>query len=147
MSSTSESLQAKGLAWLKSFFATADALDARKWIEGYWQPDAVVQFANAPELRGQQVAISAMEPFFSLLGAMHHEVIWAEVARDKILAKCMITYRVKGDPENEAITVPGFAVAYFPHELQADSTGERVSRLEVYIDRRPVEDRVAALGK
>ncbi|KAL1672924.1 hypothetical protein EV122DRAFT_223761 [Schizophyllum commune] len=145
--SSSDALQAKGLSWFKDFFATADTLDTRKWLDTFWLPDATVQFSNAPDLSGREVIFSAMDPTFGRLGYMHHVIHWTEVARDKIMVKATITYRAKDDPKHEDFVIPGFAVAYFPGEVQADSTDDRITRLEVYINRTPLEERMASLQK
>lgn len=63
------------------------------------------------------------------------------------MAKATITYRAKDDPEHEDFVIPGFAVAYFPGEVKVDSTDNRISRMEVYINRTPLEERMAALQK
>ena len=74
--SSSDALQAKSLSWFKDvrstasnrsrkalildlqFFATADTLDTRKWLDTFWLPDATVQFSNAPDLSGREVIFS-----------------------------------------------------------------------------------------
>ena len=63
------------------------------------------------------------------------------------MVKATITYRAKDDPKHEDFVIPGFAVAYFPDEVKADSKDDRITRLEVYINRTPLEERMAALQK
>ena len=74
--SSSDALQAKSLSWFKDvrstasnrsrkalildlqYFATADTLDTRKWLDTFWLPDATVQFSNAPDLSDREVIFS-----------------------------------------------------------------------------------------
>ena len=70
-----------------------------------------------------------------------------DVISNKIYLRATISYRAKGDPEHKDVTIPGFAVCFFPNELTVDGGFDKMSRFEVYLDSTPLQERIAVALK
>ncbi|CAE6398429.1 unnamed protein product [Rhizoctonia solani] len=121
-------------AWLKEFLQDADSLNWSIWGK-WWADDAFLQFGNTPRMEGKESIQKYMEPQFSVLEFVHHEVsrISFDVPLGLIYQTVVVTYKVKGDPQGRSIQVPGFSVLH-------KQVGENLLKgLEVYSDGGPVE--------
>lgn len=65
--------------WLKAFYAAADALDARSWVETYWTDDAELQFAGVPVAKGRGEVEAFFAQRFSELKSMRHAITTIDV--------------------------------------------------------------------
>lgn len=71
----------------------------------------------------------------------------SDVVSDKIYLRASITYCVKNDPERKDITIPAFAVFFFPTELTIDGGFDKMNRFEVYLNPAPLQERIAEVLK
>jgi hypothetical protein len=46
------------LRWLKGFHSASDALDAATWVQKYFTEDAIVQFADSPQVKAHGIFIN-----------------------------------------------------------------------------------------
>ncbi|CAE7140886.1 unnamed protein product [Rhizoctonia solani] len=121
-------------SWLKHFNQDGDSLDWSKW-EKWWAGDAFLQFGNAPRIDGKEAIVKHLEPQLNALELMHHEII--RLSFDKhlglIYQTVVITYKVKGDPQERTIQVPGLGVLH-------KRIGEKLlTGFEIYVDKAPIE--------
>ncbi|KAL1734857.1 hypothetical protein EV714DRAFT_201694 [Schizophyllum commune] len=145
MSSNYEALQHKATAWMRRFHVASDSLVAAPWVDTFWTPDCVLQFSNVPEVTGRDVIIEFFSSQFPHLESMKHSIVGLDVVSNKIYLRSSITYRAKGDPEHKDITIPAFAVFFFPAELTVDGGFDRMSRFEVYLNPAPLQERIAEI--
>ncbi|TRM64692.1 hypothetical protein BD626DRAFT_628827 [Schizophyllum amplum] len=129
-------LQAKAFEWMEKFQAANDTLDAAAWIDAFWTPDCVLQFAGAPEVAGRGVLVEMFTAQWALVESMKHRIVSLDVRANKIYVRATVTVRVKGDPkEHGQITMPGFMVVFFPGDLGVDEDGQlKVDDGELKVD-------------
>ncbi|KAL1710324.1 hypothetical protein EV121DRAFT_192881 [Schizophyllum commune] len=147
MSSNYEALQQKATEWMRRFHAAGDSLVAEPWVDTFWAPVCVLQFSNAPEVTGRDAIIEFFSSQVPSLESMKHSIVGLDVVSDKIYLRSSITYRAKGDPEHTDITIPAFAVFFFPAELTVDGGFDKMSRFEVYLDPAPLQERITEIRK
>lgn len=90
--------------------------------------------------------------------ASHHQLSIDE-ANESIYHSLKISYGVKDDPDNQAITIRAFAVAHrrsvepelgLPVTVQGDEGlcgGLKFDRFEVWLDKSPVAERIVSVAK
>jgi len=80
------------------------------WVEGFYTPDAELNFANLPTVKGHEAIVKAMTGSMQSLESMKHTVGHIDVMPDRIYQEAKIQYVVKGDSSKELFEVMGFAV-------------------------------------
>ncbi|KAL1741808.1 hypothetical protein HDZ31DRAFT_66568 [Schizophyllum fasciatum] len=145
-SSTYERLQQKATEWMKRFHAAGDKLEAQPWIDEFWAPNCVLQFSNAPEVRGRQDLITNFSSQFTHLEVMRHSIL-LDIIQNKMYLRASIIYRAKGDPHRVDVTIPAFAVFFFPAALTVDGNFGKMDRFEVYLNSAPIQERIAEAQK
>ncbi|KAL1695120.1 hypothetical protein GGG16DRAFT_45869 [Schizophyllum commune] len=147
MSSNYETLQQKATEWMRKFHSTSDSMVAEPWVDTFWTSDGVLQFSNVPEVAGRDAIVEFFNSQFPHLERMKHSIVSLDVISNKIYLRATISYRAKGDPERKDVTIPGFAVCFFPNELTVDGGFDKMSRFEVYLDSTPLQERIAVAMK
>ncbi|KAF9878866.1 hypothetical protein CkaCkLH20_03766 [Colletotrichum karsti] len=130
-------------AWLLNTFNTFDSRDVTV-LNKIFSKKGELHFANNPVLKGLDEIRQWFTPNFEVLGHMKHVPILFDKVDEKIWFTTEISYRVKGDPENETITLPGSALATLVTE--GEETG-KMARFQVFLDNRPVVEKVEAVLK
>ncbi|KAL1721870.1 hypothetical protein EV715DRAFT_270748 [Schizophyllum commune] len=147
MSSNYETLQQKAIEWMRRFHSTSDSMVAEPWVDTFWTSDGVLQFSNVPEVAGRDAIVEFFNSQFPYLEHMKHSIVSLDVISNKIYLRATISYRAKGDPEHKDVTIPWFAVCFFPTELTVDGGFDKMSRFEVYLDSTPLQERITVALK
>ncbi|EFX03228.1 hypothetical protein CMQ_3157 [Grosmannia clavigera kw1407] len=127
--------------WLHRFHSVNDALDTTRLHEVYAK-DITLQYGNRPPVHGLNNLIAFFEPTYKMLDSMHHKIAYFDLVGDgsRFYQPCHITYRVKNDPEKEAIKIPAIGVWHL--ETAGEDVG-KAKQFEVYLDPSPVTAAVA----
>ncbi|CCF39842.1 hypothetical protein CH063_10567 [Colletotrichum higginsianum] len=130
------------LAWLRRSHEVHDSLSVAEFHEIYSQ-DAQVKFANYPVAEGLDAIKQSFIPTFEKLAYMKHLIRQADKVDDRVWLTVDITYRAKGDPDSEDITIPaaGFATVV----TEGEEAG-KIKRFEVYIDSAPLLQKMEAVA-
>ena len=83
---------------LPALFAAIDARDAHAFAS-FLCPDVEFIFANAPPLRGPELARAAVAGFFSSLAGLHHEVTENWQSGDNLIMRGQVTYTRHDDSQ------------------------------------------------
>ena len=112
-------------------------LDTAKWLTTSFSPSVTMTYSNMPTIHGRDNCHLLFEPFFTRLAEMTHYIkTFDYVAEEnKILQAARIVYRVKGDPEDKVMEIPGFAA----FALGRDEDGiVRLVNAQTWLDPSPV---------
>ncbi|KAF3810992.1 hypothetical protein GCG54_00003172 [Colletotrichum gloeosporioides] len=150
-------------AWLLNNFVAFDSLDITEHPK-IFAKNAQLQFANSPVLHGIEEIQQSFVPAFSALSYMKHVPVtfgrlsllpsrllksWisrlnADKVDNKVWFTVEISYRAKGDPENQTITIPASALA---HLVTDGEEAGKLARFQVFLDNRPVLERIEYVSK
>lgn len=100
--------------------------------------DIEMQYANNPVIKGSEVR----QMFTTVLGQldqMAHEIRYFDYVAPRIYQAATIRYRVKGDSQDDEITIPGFAV----FNVREEDGRVKCYRAETFLDPSAVFQRIA----
>ncbi|KAI8285673.1 hypothetical protein K4K56_009200 [Colletotrichum sp. SAR 10_98] len=130
-------------AWLLNNFLAFDSLDITEHPK-IFSKDAQLQFANNPVLYGIEKIQQSFVPAFSALSYMKHVPVTFDKVDNKVWFTVKISYRAKGDPENQTITIPASALA---HLVTEGEEAGKLARFQVFLDNSPVLERIEYVSK
>lgn len=107
-------------------FAAIDSKDAQAFV-GYLTEDAVFRFGSAPQVRGREAILAAVDGFFGTIAACSHDVQKTLSSGPTLVCEGEVTYRRHDGTE---ITLP------FTDIFEYD--GDLISRYKIYIDIGPL---------
>ncbi|EXF85725.1 hypothetical protein CFIO01_07134 [Colletotrichum fioriniae PJ7] len=135
--------QAEALAWLRRSHDIHDSLQTTEFDKIY-SKNAQVKFTNFPVAEGLEAIRQIMEAAFGQLSYMKHVTRQADQVDNRIWLAVDITYRVKGDPDNEDINIPAAGlVTIVPKGEEAG----KIARFDVFLDNTPVREKNARVAK
>ncbi|CAE6385969.1 unnamed protein product [Rhizoctonia solani] len=125
-------------AWLEGFSQAAESLDWTKWEE-WWtndvsHSDGFLQFGNLPRVQGKDAIASFHAQMFAPFESLQHNFTRYsfDLPLGLIYQTSTVIFRVKDDPEERDIQVPGMAVIH-------KKIGEKhATGCEMYLDSSPV---------
>ena len=129
-------LQPSAERFIQSHKVSAE-LDTTKWLTTSFSPSVTMTYSNMPPIHGRDNCHLLFEPFFTRLAEMTHYIESFDFisAENKILQAARIVYRVKGDPEEKVMEIPGFAA----FTLGRDEDGiVRLGKAQTWLDPSPV---------
>ncbi|KAK1633332.1 hypothetical protein BDP81DRAFT_434696 [Colletotrichum phormii] len=135
--------QAEALAWLRNSHNVHDSLQTTDFDKIY-SKNAQVKFTNFPVAEGVDSIKQIMDAAFGQLSYMKHVTRQADKVDNRIWLAVDITYRVKGDPDNEDINIPAAGLVTIVTE--GEEAG-KIARFDVYLDNTPVREKIAAVAK
>jgi hypothetical protein len=125
----------KTMAWIRDFYAAAET-DARRWITGFFHPDAAIAFTGQPPTVGQEAMISYFEQFNSIFSSIKHIVERVDVLSDRVYIQLDVEFIVKNDPEQKTIRITGIVAT------QKKIDEDKVSFYTIYSDKTPLDQRI-----
>ncbi|WYZ36822.1 hypothetical protein EsH8_II_000328 [Colletotrichum jinshuiense] len=120
-----------------------DSLDVSAFDKVYSQ-SAQVKFGNSPVAEGLDAIKQAFIPAFDQLTYMRHVTRQADKADNRIWLIADITYRVKGDPENQDTTIQASGLVTLVTD--GEDAG-KIARFDVFLDNSPIRERIEAVAK
>ncbi|OHE93429.1 hypothetical protein CORC01_11294 [Colletotrichum orchidophilum] len=135
--------QAEALAWLNYSHEIHDSLRTTDFDKIY-SKNAQLKFTNFPIAEGLHAIKQIMNSAFAQLSYMKHVTRQADKVDNRIWLTVDITYRVKGDPDNEDINIPAAGLVTI---VTVGEEAGKIARFDVFLDNTTVREKIAAYAE
>ena len=126
----------KTMDWIQASFATIETMNAQRWINDFFYPDAAIAFNDQSPTKGCDAMISHMQHFHDRLSSIKHIVERVDVLHDRIYMQVHVECIIRNDPEQRIITSEGLVA------VQKKVDEDKVSFYKIYTDKTSLEQKI-----